>query len=106
MDAKEFLKEVNRMCNSMKMCKGCPGFKACVHADKFSSEMVDIVETWSEQNPLITNRNKFYDVFGVYLAPSHQYPGCFCLYGGPTIANDKDATDWLDAEFIKEEQNN
>ena len=59
MDAKEFLKEWERMCNSTK-CKSCGllNSEACggmPFGEVDFDEMVAKVEKWSKEHPLVTN---------------------------------------------------
>lgn len=65
MDAVEFLKEAARMCKSSnRFCSDCPLFSVgCGKGDP--DETVDIVEQWSREHPVMTNAQKFKEVFGV-----------------------------------------
>ena len=69
MDAVKFLIEKRRMCNVMSSCDECPLNEnakeySCEYFDDIE-EAVDIVETWSKENPIITNGDKFKEVFGI-----------------------------------------
>ena len=68
MDAVKFLKEVNRMCNKIENCCDCPLHDGdfCIHdIDNGKEEKaVSIVEQWSKENPVMTNLDKFKEVFG------------------------------------------
>lgn len=73
MDAVEYLKERERMCESFgTSCVGCP-----IHSDSKKAghycktfirtcpeQAVAIVEQWSKEHPVITNLMKFEEVFG------------------------------------------
>ena len=81
MDAVRFLEEKNRMCNGMRHCSDCPlnalSEYKCDDCENFE-EMVDIVETWSKENPIFTNGDKFTEVFGILpetLLSSYYYGG-------------------------------
>jgi len=76
MEALDFLKEAQRMCESYPDCKGCPlinfacGFIRCI--ERFSDAdiqcQIKVVEQWSKEHPIITNARKFEEVFGL---PAH-----------------------------------
>jgi hypothetical protein len=76
MDAVKFIKEDTRMCDSHYRCSRCPisqeimkgdeVFLSCgqfrrAHPDVY----VSVVEQWSKEHPLVTNAQKFKEVFGV-----------------------------------------
>lgn len=70
MDAVRYLKEKKRMC-ALTDCCDCPlskGFSyACVAAEIESNdpeEAVDYVETWANTHRMVTNLDKFREVFG------------------------------------------
>lgn len=67
MDAVEFLKEKNRLCDKYTTCvSGCPIIKTCNRLrDKGNEETVAIVEKWSKEHSIITNADKFKEVFGI-----------------------------------------
>ena len=50
-------------------CKECPVYSHCksVKAVYDAFEMIEKVEQWSKEHPVITNRDKFREVFGVNL---------------------------------------
>lgn len=63
MDAVEFLKERNRLCNSFRYnCLNCPAYN-CANSEHFE-ETVALIEKWSKEHPIITNEMKFEEVFG------------------------------------------
>lgn len=70
MDAVVLQKEWARMCKSYVDCKdGCPlhinGRTYCFGMDKdITEKRVEIVEKWSKEHPIITNGEKFEEVFG------------------------------------------
>ena len=61
MDALEFIKERNRMCQSFGgSCNGCPADKnICCSAFGWQEELVAIVEKWSKENPRKTRQDVF-----------------------------------------------
>ena len=71
MDAVEFLKEKKRMCEPND-CINCPMGRVQRNDDKPCAEYiwdcpekaVAIVERWSSEHPIITNRQKTREVFG------------------------------------------
>ena len=72
MEAIEFLKEAQRMCKSYADCKGCPlessacGFIRCAvdYSDADIRCAIKVVEQWSKEHPLVTNKMKIREVFG------------------------------------------
>ena len=71
MDAVEFLKEKERMCNKCSACSGCP---VCKENNGFNmdcedlaiekpEELVAIVERWSAEHPKKTRQSRFLEVF-------------------------------------------
>ena len=67
MDAVKFIKEKNRMCDTVANCDKCPlnDVDNCTPYSDNVEEIVDIVEMWSKENPIITNGDKFTEVFGI-----------------------------------------
>lgn len=60
MDAKEFVREWTRMCKKYgDVCEGCPLFREtgdpCLLPYCFSEVVVDVVQKWSAEHPLVTN---------------------------------------------------
>lgn len=70
MEAKEFLKEAKRMCqyylNVRNIgCSGCPAYQLhCEIPERIEPEFVEIVEKWSKEHPIITNRTKIEQTIG------------------------------------------
>ena len=72
MEAMELLKEYRRMCSDgIHFCEGCPlKNKQCLSTgirNKTDGEFLTItstVEQWSKEHPIITNAQKFKEVFG------------------------------------------
>lgn len=91
MDAVKYLKEKVRMCKTVgERCDNCPVYlnegKLCGSTEKNDPEtLVDIVETWSKENPILTNSEKFKEVFGFSLTKEQLKLGSFI--------------GWLDQEY-------
>ena len=70
MEAIEFLREAQRMCNEYACYDGCPVYGACVfgginaQSPERLEDIVATVETWIETHPIKTNAQKFKEVFG------------------------------------------
>ena len=69
MDVIEFIKEQNRMCNTIKECRDCPVYECgeCIveHMTniKYLQEAVEIIEKWSKENPVKTRQTEFLKLF-------------------------------------------
>lgn len=72
MDTVEYIREKERMCNSFNLCYGCPLYdirstspiSPICDGDR-PEEAVSIVEKWAREHPVMTNAQKFKEVFGV-----------------------------------------
>lgn len=65
MDAVKYLKERERMCENFKNCDGCSFIHHCSDfMGEYAEEAVRIVEQWSKEHPIMTNKMKFEEVFG------------------------------------------
>lgn len=64
MDAVEFVKQRKRMCDSYTVCGSCPAFgnRRCSSLDRVS-ELVEIVEQWAKEHPVITRQSKLLNLF-------------------------------------------
>lgn len=58
------------MCRDRESCCGCI-FNTidCSFLDELDNDTVDIIEEWSKANPIVTNRMKFREVFGINTIP-------------------------------------
>ncbi len=76
MDAYKFLKELNRICTKYGKniigCKNCPMNKAeycslCIQelTEDAILEAIEIVDNWSKENPIFTNKDMFEQTFGM-----------------------------------------
>lgn len=68
MDALEFLKERNRLCNSYSDCCDCPlGSSSCVinraTSDEDNEKMIATVERWSKEHPRKTRQSVFLEQY-------------------------------------------
>mgnify|MGYP000266692110 CR=1 FL=1 len=66
MDALEFLKEFNRMCESHPSCTGCPRKeKTCdcldIHSDSEMKILIATVEQWSKEHARKTRQSVFWE---------------------------------------------
>lgn len=63
MDAIEFIKKRNRMCNSMKSCSQCPfnEMKHCNFNTEDPEKLVAFVEQWSQEHPQKTMMQDFFE---------------------------------------------
>ena len=76
MEAIEFLKEAQRLCEQSRYCSmECPLYESCIFDFMYENESsketwgriekaVAIIEQWSKEHPLVTNAQKFKEVFG------------------------------------------
>lgn len=74
MDALELLQTTRRMCKAhddICNCAGCAFYYVCndseplcKYSDKEIQKIIDDVEEWGRDNPLVTNEMKFREVFG------------------------------------------
>lgn len=68
MDALEFLRERERMCNSYDGCKGCPCEKVRCALNSLTSDndykrVVAIVEQWAKEHPRKTRQSVFLEQY-------------------------------------------
>ena len=88
MDALTFVKEKRRMCESFAECCKCPVGYGCNVCEP--EKLVAVVEKWHEENPIVTNRDKFLEVFGIKISSESLN---MTLY-----------KKWLDKEYKKPEE--
>lgn len=105
MDAVEFFKEKDRMCQALSVCGKCydltyvkensRGYSVCglINAEKYE-EAVEIVKQWSKEHPKITNAMKFEEVFGFKISRSNESNEYLYL-----------PENWLDQEYKPQEKN-
>lgn len=66
MDAVEFIKERNRMCDSAANCSRCQVYdelKQCDFCTEDPEKLVQIVEQWSKEHPRKTMMQDFFEKF-------------------------------------------
>ena len=74
MEAFEFLKEAKRMCLTLGCCSDCNlGYGCAIDGVKSLPDIVLesnclVVEQWSKDHPIVTNAQKFKEIFGL---PAH-----------------------------------
>ena len=97
MDAKKFLSERKRMCDSYgSCCNGCPvsNLNNCLTIHLTNNEMdelIEAVEKWSKHHPGITNRDKFREVFGSDIGIN-----VITMRSNPVVSI---TDDWLNKEY-------
>lgn len=102
MDALEFIKERQRLCSCYE-CKECPLIKeGCSFAESEAESLVNRVEKWSRENPIVTNEMMFKRVFGrdldmVYINDSNG--SVFCCIDRRELNNRKDIEKWLNEPY-------
>ena len=109
MDAKEFMKEAKRMCIYYHInhlgCVACPAnYMQCGGAPRSHDEkLVEVVEKWSKEHPIMTNRQHFEQEFGIEINASHEYEGYLFLNG--LRGTKEEVNKWLNAEYKEPEEN-
>lgn len=111
MEFKDFWKQKQRMCKNKGVCcpsggKDCPMTKlgtsinvfACAEViEKHPIEAEQIVEQWAKEHPIVTNEDKFKEVFGDVIKD---------LYTSGVVTEDVDIyiSKWLEREYEKQEK--
>ena len=106
MDALEFINTLQRMCKASEhSCSDCPAvFIGCgTLSTKRAADLVKAVENWGKKHPVITNKDKFKEVFGIDLVVPDPYsisyyPNQIVEYNGVPVY------EWLGREY-KEPKN-
>lgn len=64
MDAVEYVKQRNRMCDYYVNCNDCPAgnYEGCSSLSGIS-ELVPIVEQWAKEHPVKTRQSEFFKLF-------------------------------------------
>ena len=70
------MREYSRMCEWSLRCENCPiasnnngiGIACHLFARKFPGKAERIILQWASENPILTNRKKFEEVFGFNVA--------------------------------------
>lgn len=110
MEFQEFWKSYKRMCDKHSTCEICPMNRMrfdfngiCVKAiEKNPQQAEQIVEQWAKENQVVTNGDKFQELFGIELKSSERYDGYCLLAGNDGIA--KDSEEWLNQEYKEPEE--
>lgn len=100
MEFHEFIKNLNKMCSRVGDCDGCPLPSSvgecrlwCFNNPEKAGQ---IVEQWTKEHPIVTNADKFKEVFGKpigsYGAPC---PNGLTIYENGTMSN----IEWLEQEY-------
>lgn len=96
MDAVEFLKQFNRMCEAYDedgFCKNCPAYEynCCANFNGQENDVVQIVEQWTKEHPVKTRQSEFLKMY-----PDTEMLESGCLNICPTL---------LSKEYRNEEAN-
>ena len=112
MEFQEVCKNFKMMCGSIG-CSECEIAKARKTRREFQScesflidcpeQVEQIVEQWAKEHPVVTNGDKFREVFGIELKSSERYDEYCLLTGNDGIA--KDSEEWLNQEYKEPEEN-
>lgn len=97
MEFQEFWKQKERMCGEQSTCETCPMNGMRFDYNNFCAKVIEknpqqaeqIVEQWAKEHPVITNADKFREVFGVDIA----------IVSG--LLNEE----WLNQEYKEPEEN-
>lgn len=88
MDAVQFVKERNRMCEKyfVKGCRGCPleNIQGCSYLylmKKKEKDIVSVVENWSEKNPIKTVLQDFLEKYPNAILTNGRVDFCPLLFG-------------------------
>jgi len=90
---KEVIKQFNRMCGEHKWCNTCQistnrTIYTCFRwLTENPTKGEEIIMEWAEEHPLMTNRNKFKEVFGI------DFTDLFAL------GISRDLLNWLEKEY-------
>jgi len=96
MDAKEFIRELVRMCKSQdETCSDCQIFESVgcpliVPENADADRLVAVVEKWSKENPVVMNGQKVHELIPADVRSTYFYPEYI------RIRIDRS---WWDAEF-------
>lgn len=90
MDALKFLKERKRMCNSYKLCTGCPlKEEHCIISSSTSDEdyerMIKVVAQWSKEHPCKTRQSVFLEQWPDAEIDSQGAPKIYSCYLDKTL---------------------
>lgn len=94
-------RELQRMCDKNR-CEKCPIAQhrhECINCvawiGNHPEEVERIVMQWAKENPLMTNRMKFREVFGINLDSIE----VVCRDGEGKVSHHQDVSAWLDKEY-------
>lgn len=99
----DVVKAYKRLCDEFASCINCPLYNLvkttsfCANGvTKFYSEEAErIIMEWAKENPLMTNRMKFREVFGINLDSIE----VVCRDGEGKVSHHQDVSVWLDKEY-------
>lgn len=109
MEFKEFCRERDRMCERYDSCDSCPihkldkaGYSCTRICMNFPDEAERIVSEWTKEHPIITNADKFMEVFGknsYFRQTSTKMFFCSGTIGLNGIEEEIIYQDWLEQEY-------
>ena len=96
MDAVEYVKQRDRMCDYYVNCGDCPAgnYEECASLDVIPN-MVPIVEQWAEEHPVKTRQSEFLKMF----------PNASVGYNGTLVICPSQADTKAVAECVRSERN-
>ena len=96
MDAVEYVKQRNRMCDYYVNCDDCPAgnYEGCASLNDISN-MVPIVEQWAKEHPVKTRQSEFLKMF----------PNASVGYNGTLVICPSQADTKAVAECVRSERN-
>ena len=107
MNTVEYIREKNRLCQSFKCdgCETCPLYdgKCEIHNDLTDDDIlkaIEVVDQWSSSHSVVTNRQKFREIFGIDIDLSSQYPGGYFYLKSPEFDTGDSTLAWLSSEYV------
>lgn len=108
MDALKFLKEQKRMCKKVNDCSKCPAYIGkcdCyimfladtedeMYTNDFFKKAIEIVEEWSDSNPIYTNGDMIKTTYEPYIV-SENTEDNFIIFD----------RSWWDSEYVGDKEN-
>lgn len=100
----EYTRIIEEMCNKIVSCADCVLEEICgvCPSDGMLFDLLTILETWAEEHPKKTNREKFKEVFGITLPSIKSLGQCSekrmeeCINNGEIPCDD---CEWWNEEY-------
>lgn len=106
MNFQEFCIQRERMCKTKENCNECifgkenNSYDTCLEYIMAHPKQAETyVEEWITAHPMVTNSDKFKEIFNVELCASHDNPGYFFFLKYDRPMSESDAITWLEAEY-------